>query len=88
MGLCFGYVMETMLIAQGRFCCSCAVLATESRHLLPLNPPVRRLGVHKKLGRDTAGVADPNTPKGYSRPLNHFAQNKKLGKEVKVGYSQ
>lgn len=47
------------------------------------------LGVHKKLGRDTAGADDLNTPKGYSRPLTHYAQSKKLGnEEVKVGYSE
>lgn len=88
MGLCFGYVMETMLITQGCFSCSCAVLTKHSRVLLPLNPPVRRLEVHKELGRDTAGAGDPNTPKAYSRPLTQYTQNKKLGKEVKVGYSE
>ena len=31
-------------------------------------PPARRLGVHKKLGGDTAGTADPTWPKGYSIP--------------------
>jgi len=35
---------------------------TEPRPFLLLNPtpPARRLGVHKKLGGDTAGTADPN----------------------------
>lgn len=37
----------------------------------------------EEAGGDTAGAADPNPPKGYSRPLTHYAQNKKLGKEVK-----
>ena len=29
-------------------------------------PPASRLGLHKKLGVDAAGTADPNWPKGYS----------------------
>ena len=43
---------------------------TKSRPFLLLTPPARRLGVHKKLGGDTAGTADPNCPKGYSRPYD------------------
>ncbi|KAK4810900.1 hypothetical protein QYF61_013308 [Mycteria americana] len=35
-------------------------------------PPASRLGVHKKLGGDTAGRADPNGPKGY--PIRHAQQ--------------
>jgi len=33
---------------------------------LILTSPVSRLGVHKKLGGDTTGTADPNQQKGYS----------------------
>ena len=33
-------------------------------------PPASRLGVHEKLGGDTAGTADPNCPKGYSIPYD------------------
>ena len=32
--------------------------------------PARRLGGHKKLGGDTDRAADPNWPKGYSRPCD------------------
>jgi len=30
----------------------------------------RRLDLHKKLGGDTAGTADPNRPKGFSVPYD------------------
>ena len=45
-------------------------------------PPVSQLGVHKKLGGDTAGTADPNRPKGYSRPYDVTISNKTWGKEA------
>jgi len=35
-------------------------------------PPGSRLGVHKKLGGDKAGTADPSGPKGYS--ISHPGQ--------------
>ena len=38
--------------------------------VLALSPTVSRLVVHKKLGGDTAGTADPNGPKGYSIPYD------------------
>jgi len=40
----------------------------------PLSP-ARRLGVHKKLGGDTAGTADPNWPKGFSIPYDITLSN-------------
>ena len=42
---------------------------TEPRPLLLLTPPVSRLGVHKKLGGDTAGTADPQLTKGISHTI-------------------
>jgi len=36
----------------------------------PTTQPANGLGVHKKLGGDTAGTADPNGPKGYSIPYD------------------
>ena len=44
-------------------------------------PPVSSLGVHKKLGGDIAGRADPNRPKGYSIPYDVMLSNIKLGEE-------
>ena len=61
MGLCFGFVLETGLIIQG-----CLVIAEQCLHRVKAfsashpTPPASRLGVHKKLGGDTAGTADPN----------------------------
>lgn len=54
-----------------------------SAHIKPtalqfLTPPVRRLGVNNRLGRDTAGTADPNWPKEYSI-LYGLLLNKKTG---------
>ena len=60
MGLCFGFVLETVLIIQ------VFVTAEQRLHRVKAfaashpTPPASRLGVHKKLGGDTAGTADPN----------------------------
>jgi len=54
---------------------------TESRPFLLLTPPVGGLGVHKKLGGDTSGTADPNWPKGYPTPYDVILSNNQLGKE-------
>ena len=60
-GLWFGFVLKIVLITQG--CLSYAeqrlyrVKAFSAPHT---TPPASRLGAHKKLGRDTAGTADPN----------------------------
>jgi len=37
---------------------------------------VSRLGVHKILGGDTVGIADPKWPKGYSTPYHVTFSNK------------
>ncbi|KAK4823432.1 hypothetical protein QYF61_002118 [Mycteria americana] len=42
---------------------------------------VSRLEVHKKLGGDTAGTADPNWPKGYSIPDDVMLSDKSWGKK-------
>ena len=68
MGLHFGFVLETVLTIQG-----CFIFTAEQRlHRAKAfsashpTPQASRLGVHKELGGDTAGTADPNWPKGYS----------------------
>ena len=38
--------------------------------LLLTHPTSEEAGGHKELGGDTAGTADPNWPKGYSRPYD------------------
>ena len=61
MGLCLGFVLETMLIMQRCFFiaeqCLHRVKAFSASHTAL---PASRLGVHKKLGGDAAGTADPN----------------------------
>ena len=61
MGLCFGFVLETALIIQGGLVtaeqCLHRVKAFSASHT---TPPASRLGVHKKLGGDTVGTADPS----------------------------
>ena len=50
-GLCFGFVLETVLITQGYF-----LVAEQGLHRVKAfsvphpTPPVSRLGVHKELG--------------------------------------
>ena len=62
MGLCFGFVLETVLITQR----DVLVTAEHCSHRAKVfsashpTPPARRPGVHKKLGGDPAGTADPN----------------------------
>ena len=41
--------------------------------------PASRLGVHKELGGGTAGTADPNCPKGHSRPCDVMLSNRSGG---------
>ena len=43
-------------------------------------PPVSRMGVHKKLGGDTAGTADPNWPKGYPLPYDVIHSKQSSGR--------
>ena len=61
MRICFGFVLKTVLIMQRCFRYHWAVL-TQSQGLFCFShhtPPASRLGVHKKLGGDTARTADP-----------------------------
>ena len=77
MGLCFGFVLKTVLMFSGTFLLLLSSAYTESRPSLLLTaPPARRLGMHKKLGGDTAGTADPNWPKGYPIPYVVVLSNK------------
>ena len=60
MGLFFGFVLETVdntemfLLLLGS---AYRVKASSASHT---TPPASRLGVHKKLGGDTAGTPGPN----------------------------
>ena len=64
MGLCFGFVLEVLVIAEQYLN---RVMACSASHP---TPPTSRLGVHKKLRGNTAGTADSNWPKGYSMPYD------------------
>ena len=82
MGLCFGIVLKTVwmqwdvLVAAEQ--CSHRVKAFCASHTAL---PASRLGVHKKMGGDTAGTADPNCPKGCSIPYDIMLSSIKLGEE-------
>jgi len=41
--------------------------------------------VHKKLEEDTAGTADPSSPKGYSMPCDVTLSNKSWEKKKEGG---
>lgn len=45
--------------------------------------PVSRMVLQKRLGRDIAGIADPNGPKGYSIPYSIMVSSKRWGKKEK-----
>lgn len=64
MGLCFGFGLKTALTIE-MFLLIVSNAYTESRPFFPSLPfspssTVRRVGVHKHLGGDTAGAVDPN----------------------------
>lgn len=65
MVLCFGSVLETLLIIQER-CSHCRAVLTESRHFSVSHstPPVSRLGKPKEFGEDTTTTASPYRPQG------------------------
>jgi len=65
---------------------SSAYTASRPFLLLKLALPASRLGVHKQLGGDTAGTADPNWPKGYPTPYNIVFSNKTGGVEAGSSY--
>lgn len=53
LGLCFGFVAETVLITHRCFgCCLQSLKAASFSHA----------GVAKRMGGDTAGTAEPNWP--------------------------
>lgn len=69
MRLCFGFVLDTALIAQGCFCVSELCLhRTKTSSVFPTAPEVSRLGVHEELGGGTAGTAGAHWQKGYPIP--------------------
>ena len=61
MGLCFEFVLKTVLVTQG-----CLVPAEQCSHRAKASsaphptPPASWLGVHRELGGGTAGTADPD----------------------------
>lgn len=63
-GPCFGVVLETVLITQ-----ECFVIAEQGLHSVKpfsashIIPPRIKLWVHKEMGGDTAGAADPKFTK-------------------------
>lgn len=56
MGPCFVFVLKTVLIIQDVL--GIADQCLPRRPFLLLTPPARGLGVHKKLGGDTAKTGD------------------------------
>ena len=85
MGLCFGFVLKTVLIIQGSFR-YCRAVLTWSQSLFWSSdcPTSETAGLHKKLWGDTGGTADHNWPKGYPTVWLH-AQHIKLGEEQGSG---
>ena len=67
-GTMFWVCAENSVDNTGMFSLLLSSAYTESRPFLLPTPPASRLGVHKELGGDTAGTADPNCPKGHSIP--------------------
>lgn len=55
-GLCFGFVLETVVIIQ-----RCIVYFWSAQSPAPLcsSLTARSLGMHKEWGGDTAGIAEP-----------------------------
>jgi len=65
------FLPKTVLLEHQCFGFYWAVLAqNEDYQFLSLCTPVSRLGLSKKLGEDTDGIALPDLPKVYSIPYN------------------
>ena len=80
MGLCFGFVLKTVLIMQWCFSYCWALLTQHWGLFCSSHCPAREYArVHRKLGGDTAGTADPNWPKGYPIPYDIMLSNKTRG---------
>ena len=62
MGLCFGFVLEAVLITQRDVSVTAEQPLPRAKAFSAPHPtpPARRLGGHKELAGDTAGTADPN----------------------------
>ena len=62
------------------------VIAEQYLHgVKAFSAPARRLGVHKKLGGDTARTADPNWPKACPAPYHVVLSIKSWGKKKEGG---
>lgn len=64
MGLCFGFVLETVLVIQGYF----SFAQSQGPSCSSPHPNSQGLGGQKRLGRDKAGTSDPHWAKGYPSP--------------------
>ena len=86
MGLCFGFVLKTVLVTQGCFRWSWAGF-TQSQGLFcsSLRPTSEQAGGHKELAGDTAGTAEPNWPKGYAMPYDTMLSIQSWGNKKERG---
>lgn len=86
MGLCFCFVLETVFIIQDFFFTAEQYLHTdESFTASHPTPSVRKLGMHREWGGDTARTADPKWPKGAFHTIWHQAQHIKRWKKKEEG---
>lgn len=80
MVLHFGFVIKIVLIIHQYFSCFIEAVAQglfSFSHCFVSE----ELGVHKELGGDTAGKADPDRPEGSSIPPGVMLSSKSWGKE-------
>ena len=82
MGLCFGFVLRTVLITQGCFCYCWAVL-TQSQGLFcsSHHPTSEWAGGAQGVGRGHSRDSWPQLTKGISHTIWRHAQHIKLGEE-------
>lgn len=81
-GLCFGFVLGRVLKTQESFPYSWATRKHSDRAFFaPCIISSKRLGVHKELGGNTAGIGDPSWLQEYSIPHGMRLSKKSLGKE-------
>jgi len=76
MEICFGFVMKAVLVRQGCFSYAEQGLHSAKACSAPHPaPPASGLGMHGRLGGDTARAADPSWPKGYTTPYGVILSN-------------
>lgn len=82
LGICFGFVLDTVLVIQGYFSLLMSSAYRESRPFLLLTPPASNLDVHRRWEVKQLGQL---TYKRISHSIWHHTQHIKLEEKERRG---